>query len=225
VDLANQEWGVFLDSRRNGDFDIARASWIADYPDPHTFLEAFTSASQNNDTGYASPLFDRIVLEACTRTGEVLRSETARRELLAAIEASPAFADIRGRLRPGGSTLWADLLAAIEAFDRAGDAGPGGAAGREAHVLAARLLLFEAAEEILARDMPAIPVFFYESVQFWPPELEGMELNALDYHPPKFLRWRDGRRPEGSRLADFPRISPRARSAAQAAVAADGGAS
>ena len=49
VNLTNQEWAVFQDTRHVGNFDIARAGWIGDYADPMTFLDLWTSYSGNND--------------------------------------------------------------------------------------------------------------------------------------------------------------------------------
>ena len=63
VTLANQEWKVFLDTMDNLDFDIARAGWIGDYVDPLTFLDLSTSANGNNNTGFADPVFDRMIYE------------------------------------------------------------------------------------------------------------------------------------------------------------------
>lgn len=39
VNLSNQDWNVFLKSRKDGDFQIARNGWIADYNDPCSFLD------------------------------------------------------------------------------------------------------------------------------------------------------------------------------------------
>ena len=44
-----QEWNTFLDSRKAGNFTIAREGWVADYNDPINMLEIFTSDSGNND--------------------------------------------------------------------------------------------------------------------------------------------------------------------------------
>jgi oligopeptide transport system substrate-binding protein len=49
VELVNQEWAVFQDTRHVGNFEIARAGWIGDYADPMTFLDLWTSYSGNND--------------------------------------------------------------------------------------------------------------------------------------------------------------------------------
>lgn len=48
VELMNQEWAVFQDSVKLGNFQVGRASWIGDYVDPMTFLELWTSYSGKN---------------------------------------------------------------------------------------------------------------------------------------------------------------------------------
>lgn len=47
--LTNQEWATFLQTRKKGDFNVARDGWLADYNDPSTMLTLFTSGSGNND--------------------------------------------------------------------------------------------------------------------------------------------------------------------------------
>ncbi len=49
--LSNQEWATFLESRKRGDYTIARNGWVADYNDPIAFLDMWTSYSENNDVG------------------------------------------------------------------------------------------------------------------------------------------------------------------------------
>ena len=44
-----QDWNVFLQERKNGNFDIAREGWIADFNDPINMLEMWISTSGNND--------------------------------------------------------------------------------------------------------------------------------------------------------------------------------
>jgi len=50
--IAVQDWNVFLDERKNGNFDIAREGWIADFNDPINMLEMFITESGNNDPQY-----------------------------------------------------------------------------------------------------------------------------------------------------------------------------
>lgn len=64
VELLNQEWKSYVDSQSNLRYDLSRSSWIGDYPDPNTFLEVFTSDSENNRTGWSSPRYDALVAAA-----------------------------------------------------------------------------------------------------------------------------------------------------------------
>ncbi len=52
MNLENQEWATFLQTRKNGDYSIARNGWLADYNDPICFLDMWTTASGNNDVQY-----------------------------------------------------------------------------------------------------------------------------------------------------------------------------
>ena len=52
MNLENQEWNTFLNTRKNGDFSVARNGWLADYNDPITFLDMWTTASGNNDVQF-----------------------------------------------------------------------------------------------------------------------------------------------------------------------------
>lgn len=47
--IDQQEWNVFLNSRKDGQFDFAREGWVMDYNDPINMLEMCTTDSGNND--------------------------------------------------------------------------------------------------------------------------------------------------------------------------------
>jgi oligopeptide transport system substrate-binding protein len=64
IELVNQEWQVYMVSRRNLDFDLARAGWAGDYPDPHNFLDLHLSTSGNNHTGWSDPEYDELIHRA-----------------------------------------------------------------------------------------------------------------------------------------------------------------
>ena len=49
VSLENQEWNTFLNTRKQGDYALARNGWVADYNDPICFLDMWTTRSGNND--------------------------------------------------------------------------------------------------------------------------------------------------------------------------------
>ena len=50
MNLTNQEWATFLNTRKDGDYTVARNGWLADYNDPISFLDMWTSTSGNDDT-------------------------------------------------------------------------------------------------------------------------------------------------------------------------------
>ena len=52
VNLENQEWNTFLNTRKNGDYTVARNGWLADYNDPISFLDMWTTVSGNNDVQF-----------------------------------------------------------------------------------------------------------------------------------------------------------------------------
>ena len=52
MNLENQEWNTFLNTRKNGDYSIARNGWLADYNDPICFLDMWTTSSGNNDVQF-----------------------------------------------------------------------------------------------------------------------------------------------------------------------------
>ena len=52
ISIAVQDWNVFLEERKNGNFDIAREGWVADFNDPINMLEMFATVSGNNDPQY-----------------------------------------------------------------------------------------------------------------------------------------------------------------------------
>ena len=64
VNLVNQEWNTFLDTRKNGDYSIARNGWIADYNDPMSFLDMWLTGGGNNDAQYSNPDYDALIMQA-----------------------------------------------------------------------------------------------------------------------------------------------------------------
>lgn len=75
VKLENQEWKTFLDSRHEGNFDVARAGWCADYNEPSSFLNIMLSHSSNNTSNYKSAAFDKIMSGALLASDEKARAE------------------------------------------------------------------------------------------------------------------------------------------------------
>ncbi|MDQ0150461.1 peptide ABC transporter substrate-binding protein [Eubacterium multiforme] len=71
VKLTNQEWAVFLNTRQNGDYQISRHGWSADYTDPMTFLDMWLSGNAedknswgNNDAHFSNKEYDELIKKA-----------------------------------------------------------------------------------------------------------------------------------------------------------------
>ena len=52
MSLEVQEWNTFLNTRKDGNYSVARNGWLADYNDPICFLDMWTSGSGNNDVQF-----------------------------------------------------------------------------------------------------------------------------------------------------------------------------
>ena len=50
--LENQEWAVFLNTRKDGNYSMARNGWLADYNDACSFLDMWLTNSGNNDAQF-----------------------------------------------------------------------------------------------------------------------------------------------------------------------------
>jgi len=64
VELVNQDWKVYLATRRTLDYNIARAGWIGDYVAPISFLECMESGNGNNNTGWKNAEYDDLLNKA-----------------------------------------------------------------------------------------------------------------------------------------------------------------
>ena len=61
VTLASQEWNTFLNTRKNGDYQVARNGWLADYNDPISYLDMWITESGNNDAQWSNKEYDELI--------------------------------------------------------------------------------------------------------------------------------------------------------------------
>ncbi|MBV7396952.1 peptide ABC transporter substrate-binding protein [Mameliella sediminis] len=64
VTLENQEWKVFLETRGNQNFELARGAWCGDYNEASTFLDLLTSQSGYNDGKFSNARVDELMAQA-----------------------------------------------------------------------------------------------------------------------------------------------------------------
>lgn len=110
--LRNEEWKVYLSSRKQKQFQVVRSSWIGDYNDAHTFLSLFKSdVGEMNTSGYQNPEFDRLMQEAETQADPKKRQEAmeqAERILLADTPIIPIYFNTTQHLISPKITGWQD---------------------------------------------------------------------------------------------------------------------
>lgn len=129
VELQNMEWGSFLDKVQQTDYQVARAGWIADYPDPNTFLDMWVTDGPQNNTNWSNRQYDQLIADAARETDPKQRLQILRQ-----------------------------------------------------------------AEQIWVDELPAIPMYFYTSVNLVKPNVRGFFPTAQDLHPLQLLRFEDGER-------------------------------
>jgi oligopeptide transport system substrate-binding protein len=122
ITLQNQEWKVYLDSQNTGNYQIARAGWIGDYPDPSTFVGMWMTGAGNNQTGWSNANYDRL-----------LRTSTA----------APTEAE--------------------------------------------RMADYQQLEQILADEVPVIPIYFYTRVYALNPRVKGWVPQLMDNRAWKWI--------------------------------------
>lgn len=116
VTISSQDWNVFLETRKQGDFQVARDGWLGDYNDPVSFIDIWVTGGGNNNAQWSNKEYDKIVSE--------IKSTTDEKE---------------------------------------------------------RYAKMHEAEDILAKDMPIIPIYFYTDLYLISDKLEGMYTSPLGY--------------------------------------------
>jgi oligopeptide transport system substrate-binding protein len=75
ITLENQEWKSYLSARKQGSFDILRASWCGDYNEASTFLNLFTSGNKRNYAFYENSSYDQALQKAQLATDTTKRNQ------------------------------------------------------------------------------------------------------------------------------------------------------
>ena len=105
TELFNSEVKVHYNDVQEGNFEVARAGWIADYNDAHNFLYLMDSSTGVlNYAGYASGEFDRLMAEASLTADLDARADLLRRAEAIALCRYAQYPDLLLCLKePGGA--------------------------------------------------------------------------------------------------------------------------
>jgi len=122
VGIQAQPARVLAQRKRAGDFQIARASWIADYLDATTFLDLFRGDSPQNVTRWRDPRYDALLDRAAAAADPAARIDLlheAERLLMDEMPICPVFFYAIAYLeRPGLEGIRRNLLGRVD-FRRA----------------------------------------------------------------------------------------------------------
>jgi ABC-type transport system substrate-binding protein len=90
IQVEQQDFGLFLQTLDDHDFQMFSLGWVADYPDPQNFLDIkLHSQSRNNETQYANPEVDQLLDQARLELDEAARLELYQQAEEIIVEESP----------------------------------------------------------------------------------------------------------------------------------------
>ncbi|MFC5707940.1 ABC transporter substrate-binding protein [Aeromonas eucrenophila] len=75
VSLVNQEWKTYLQTKAQGQFDVGRAGWIADYNEASSMLDLMQTTHGNNDGKYSNATFDKLMSESRDQVDDASRNK------------------------------------------------------------------------------------------------------------------------------------------------------
>ncbi|MBU2707211.1 oligopeptide ABC transporter substrate-binding protein OppA [Zooshikella marina] len=98
VSLENQEWKTYLDNKRLGNFEVARAGWNGDYNEASTMLDLMTSKNTLNDPKYNNPEYDQLLVSAIKAENPGEFYMKAEQLLARDMPIAPIYHDVTARL-------------------------------------------------------------------------------------------------------------------------------
>ncbi len=75
VELSSQEWATFVNTRKEGDYQIARNAWLGDYNDPISFLDMWVTDGGNNDAQWSNAEYDQLIADVKASSDATERME------------------------------------------------------------------------------------------------------------------------------------------------------
>lgn len=76
IELANEEWKTYIKSLESKKvYQFYRMGWVADYPDPDTFISLFVSNGGSNHTGWSNKPYDDLILKGVSEFDKEKRKQ------------------------------------------------------------------------------------------------------------------------------------------------------
>jgi oligopeptide transport system substrate-binding protein len=79
IQIAPVEQKTLFSNSQTGNYTIAFSSWIADYPDPSTFLASLQTGNGNNWAKYSNPKYDQLIEAAANSADNKVRYDDFQR--------------------------------------------------------------------------------------------------------------------------------------------------
>jgi oligopeptide transport system substrate-binding protein len=101
VTLENQEWKTYLETKKQGNFEAARAGWCGDYNEASTFTSLMEGQNTTGGIHYKSDAYDDLIKRAIETTSSQEREELyyAQEALLAKdMPIAPIYQYVKARL-------------------------------------------------------------------------------------------------------------------------------
>jgi oligopeptide transport system substrate-binding protein len=150
------EWAEYETGTRLRDYDLCRAGWILDYPDPQDALGMWTTGSSDNRTGWSDARYDRWVRHAS--------------DVFALLDASANEVDALLGTAHDAETVRSRIQALRLAKGRE----------RSPAAQTLRMSLLREAEAILVQEaFPVIPLFQYMTSSAVRPAVEGFHVSLV----------------------------------------------
>ncbi len=70
VNLQNQEWKTFIQTRHKGGYQIARDGWIADYNSVTSYTNLYECKNDQNNSHYCNSKYDKLIEQAKADTNQ-----------------------------------------------------------------------------------------------------------------------------------------------------------
>ncbi len=89
VEVANQEWKTFLETRRRANYQIARDGTNADYNSVEAYAQMYVCGSSQNNSHYCNPEYNKLIQVAENTTDKALRVKIYTQALTLALNDYP----------------------------------------------------------------------------------------------------------------------------------------
>lgn len=102
VKIRNMEFEQLMDSSHSGNYMIARSGWIAEYNDPMSMLELWTTGNSLNETGWSNLRYDeliRAVKHSMNKVTRIRAMHEAEDILINEMPVCPIYSFVRGVLQ------------------------------------------------------------------------------------------------------------------------------